>query len=181
LETNKEPETTSAYENEDEDGVENGICPFIVNGIMGQKLETMGPKVLIARAVKHLIEDNGGVLAIRHAEKPESIYHNPQLYPMMFPCLFPYSLGRIGSTDNDIVKISDVMHKRRLLMYHNKSFQMDPYFPLVAFNHEQIKGGMTGSFLLTEKHNFEVVAEHLMNIDTGVLADLSKRLLKVKG
>jgi hypothetical protein len=55
---------------------------------------------------------------------------------------------------------------------------MDSYFPLVAFNHEQIKSGTTGGFLLTEKHNFNNIAERLMNIDTTVLADLSKRLSK---
>jgi len=46
---------------------------------------------------------------------------------------------------------------------------MDAYFPLVAFNHEQIKKGTTGGYLLAEKHNFDDIANRLMNIDTGVL------------
>ena len=61
-------------------------------------------------------------------------------------------------------------------MYHDKCFQTDPYFPLVAFNHEQMKKSGTGGYLLAEKHNFDNIAERLMNIDTSVLADLSERL-----
>ena len=96
----------------------------------------------------------------------------------MFPHLFPYGLGGIGSTDSHIVKISEMMHKRRLLMYHDKRFQCDPYFPLVAFNHEQMKKGTTGGYLLTENYNFNNIAERLMNLDMGILSDLSKRSSK---
>ena len=83
--TNKNPESVSAFDNEFEEGVDSGPCPFVVNGITGENLNTMGPKALAAKAMKHLKEDDGKVLAIGHAEKPESIYDNPQLYPMMFP------------------------------------------------------------------------------------------------
>ena len=38
----------------------------------------------------------GKILAIGHAEIPESIYGNPQLFPSMLPWLFPYGLGGIG-------------------------------------------------------------------------------------
>ena len=51
----------------------------------------------------HAMRSNGPlhqVLAIGHAEKPELIYDNPQLYPMMFPWLFPYGLGGIGTVPN---------------------------------------------------------------------------------
>ena len=176
--SNKNAESTSAFDQDYEDGTEDGPCPFVVNGITGEELEINNPKALIARATKHLMEDNGGVLAIGHGEHPQSIYHNSKLYPMMFPHLFPYGLGGIGSTDSKIVRISEMMHKRQLLMYHDKRFQCDPYFPLVAFNHEQMKKCTTGGFLLTKRGNFDKIADRLMNIDIGVLSDLSQRLAK---
>jgi hypothetical protein len=113
-------ESTSAFDQDYEDGTEDGPCPFVVNGITGEELEFNNLKALIARATKHLIEDNGGVLAIGHSKTAQSIYHNFKLYPMMFPHLFPYGLGGIGSTDSKIVKMSEIMHKRRPLMYHDK-------------------------------------------------------------
>jgi hypothetical protein len=176
--SNKNPEAVSAFDNEKEEGVDNGPCPFVVNGITGERLSTMGPKALAAKAAKHLKEDNGKVLAIGHAEKPESIYDNPQLYPMMFPWLFPYGLGGIGNIDADDVEMSDLMHKRKLLMYHDKRFQLDAHFPLITFNHEQIKKSTTGGYLMTKKQNFDEIANRLMNVNTGVLEDLSQRLLE---
>ena len=55
---------------------------------------------------------------------------------------------------------------------------MDAYFPLVAFNHEQIKSSTTGGYLLTERKNFDEIANRLLSIDTTVLEDLSRRLTK---
>ena len=173
---NKTPEAASAFDNEIEEGVDSGPCPFVVNGITGEQLNSMGTKALVAKAVKHLKEDNGHVLAIGHAEKPESLYDNPQLYPMMFPWLFPYGLGGIGVADE--LGMSDLMHKRKLLMYHDKRFQTDSHFPLIAFNQEQIKCSTTGGYLMTERQNFDDIAERLMNVNIGVLEDLSKRLAK---
>ena len=175
--SNKNPESVSAFDNELEEGVDSGPCPFVVNGITGENLNTMGPKALAAKAIKHLKEDDGKVLAIGHAEKPESIYDNPQLYPMMFPWLFPYGLGGIGTVNSD-TDMSEMMHKRKLLMYHDKRFQKDAHFPLIAFNQEQIKGSTTGGYLMTERQNFDDIAERLMNIDVGVLENLSERLSK---
>jgi len=94
------------------------------------------------------------MLAISCAENPESIYNNPQLYCQMFPWLFPYGLGGIGTT-----KLSEKEHKRHLLMYHDKCFQTDNHFPLIAFNHEQIKHSTTGGFLLAETCHFHDIAD----------------------
>ena len=61
----------------------------------------------------------------------------------MLPWLFPYGMGGIKQPQHHN-KISTMMHKRHLLMYYDKHFQMYPHFPLIAFNHEQIKTGATG-------------------------------------
>jgi hypothetical protein len=55
---------------------------------------------------------------------------------------------------------------------------MDSHFPLIAFNQEQIKSSTTGGYLMTERQNFDDIAEHLMNMDIGALEDISKRLAR---
>jgi hypothetical protein len=112
-------------------------------------------------------------LAIGHEKNPQSIYNNPLLYPQMFPWLFPYGIGGIGNAFHK-GNISSLSHKGHLLMYHDKRFQRDPHFPLIAFNHEQIKGGTTGGYLLTKKQSFPLVAERLLNLDLDVLTDIAK-------
>ncbi|KDR75359.1 hypothetical protein GALMADRAFT_69351, partial [Galerina marginata CBS 339.88] len=128
-ETNKNAEGTSSHDMDVEDGTETGDCLFTM---------------LRAEALRHL-NTNGKVLAIGHNDIPESIYNNPGLYPLMFPCLFPYGLGGIGTAN-----IGDTLHKKHLLMYHDKRFQTDLHFPLIAFNHAQIKSTTKSGFILAD-------------------------------
>ncbi|TFK59780.1 hypothetical protein BDN72DRAFT_943335, partial [Pluteus cervinus] len=100
--------------------------------------------------------------------------HNPQLYPSMFPWLFPYGYGGLGTPKK--IPISDAEHKRHLLMYHDKRFQTDIYFPFVAFSHEQIKAATTGGFLATDRGNFDQMSERLLTLKPEVLTSLANRM-----
>src|SRR5436305_3165302 len=173
-ETNKNPESTAVHDIEAEEGTEAGACPFVVHGLTGEEYSTLSLTALKAVAVKHLTS-NRKILAISHHEQPESIYHNPQLFPQMLPWLFPYGLGGIGNPRQS-GRISDIAHKRHLLMYHDKRFQKDPFFPLIAFNHEQIKECTTGGYLLAESSKFEAISQCLMDVDIEVMAGLAKRM-----
>jgi len=61
-------------------------------------------------------------------------------------------------------------------LYHDKQFQTDVYFPIVAFNHEQLKGGVTGSFLLAKRQKFCEISEKLKQIKPEVLKNIAERL-----
>ena len=115
--TNKVPEGTSRFDQEEEDGTVEGDCAFAVHGLTGEICNSMTPSALEAMALRHL-NSGGKMLAVGHSDKFESMWNNPQLYPQMLPWLFPYGLGGIGTT-----KLSDKEHKRHLLMYHDKCFQ----------------------------------------------------------
>ncbi|PBK94388.1 hypothetical protein ARMGADRAFT_1045754 [Armillaria gallica] len=128
--SNKVPEGTSVFDMTEANGIDNGIYPIVVHSIVGEQLPMTDIKTL---ATQHFKNDNG-VLAIGHAEHPESIYNNLTLYPSMFPWLFSYGLRGVGLTH-----LSDTTHKKWLMMYHDKHFQTDVGFSFVAFSHEQIK------------------------------------------
>jgi hypothetical protein len=61
-------------------------------------------------------------------------------------------------------------------MYYDKRFQTDQYFPLIAFNHEQIKDCTTGGFLLADKQSFDAITDRLLGLDLDVLEFLARRL-----
>lgn len=172
--TNKLVESTSVHDMENEDGTRNGICSLTVHGLTGEEYATATPDALKAVALDHL-DNKGKMIAFGRASEPESIWRNPSLYPQMFPWLFPYGLGGVGHSRQK-GKLSDAAHKRHLLMYHDKRFQRDHEFCLIAFNHEQIKDSTTGGYLMTEKANFDDVATRLLRVNTSVLKDLSRRL-----
>lgn len=171
--TNKTPESTSVYDKEEEDGSESGPCPYTVSGLMGPHLWTKGYKNLGAIALGHLGRGQK-MLALGHASEPESIYHNPSLYPSMFPWLFPYGLGGLEN-ENIEKKISTLRHKRHLLLYHDKRFQLDPFFSIVALNHEQIKNSSKSTFIVTKQSRFSAIAQRINSIDQAVLQDVVQR------
>ena len=117
------------YDNEFEDGTTDGPCPFTVHGLTGPEFENMSIDRLKTRALQHLF-DKGATLGISHDSNPQSMYDNPQAYPQMFPWLFPYGCGGIGQKCH-FGKISETIHKQNLLMYHDKHFQTDFYFPMI--------------------------------------------------
>jgi len=168
--TNKVEEGTSVFDDAPDDGVEEGDCPFVVHGLTGDQLMTKSASALKGIALRHW-NSRGAALAISHDASPQSIYNNPSLYPQIFPWLFPYGLGGIGST-----KLADQDHKRYLLMYHDKRFQRDPCFPFVAFSHQQVKSSTTGGFLLAETRKFDDIAERLLNINQEVLQNIAQRM-----
>ena len=170
---NKTPESTSMHDMDEEDGTKEGDCAFTVHGLTGHELTIMTTNAVKAKALNHL-NSQGKFLAIGHSEQPESIWHNPQLYPQMFPWLFPYGLGGIGT----IKGISDKIHKKWLLMYHDKRFQIDHDFPFIAFSHEQIKTTSTQCFLLAEKKIFDDIKHRILNINKAVLTNIMERMSK---
>ena len=164
----------SVHDMDTEKGTATGPCPFTVSGVSGEELEVMSTETMKAVALKHL-QSCGKVLAIGRSGDPVSMYDNPQSYPQMFPWLFPYGKGGIGQTQHKGI-ISEDSYKRHLLMYFDKRFQKDSYFPMVAFNHSQIKKAVTGSFLMAGRDKFEDVVSRLNRIDGSVLLDIIKCL-----
>ena len=160
---------------EPEDGVTTGDCPFVVHGILGNDIINKCWRAMSTIAIKHL-KEGGSALAIGHSNKPKSIFSNPSLYLQIFPWLFLYGLGGI---QNDFIqkKLSPAIQKKHFLLYHNKQIQTDKLFPIVAFNHEQIAAITTGTFLLIKKLYFNRVCENIMSIDRNVLDQLSARML----
>ena len=53
---------------------------------------------------------------------------------------------------------------------------MDPHFPLIALNHEQVRDGTTGGYLLAKNDKFADIVDCLLNVDQNVLADLTTRM-----
>ncbi|KAK7039290.1 hypothetical protein VNI00_010195 [Paramarasmius palmivorus] len=94
--SNKFAESQAVHDNEEEDGTESGPCAFTVHGITGEHLEGRTTDELKGLAAQYF--NNGGkVLSIGRKDFGESIWNNPTLYPRMFPWLFPYGLGGLGT------------------------------------------------------------------------------------
>jgi hypothetical protein len=61
-------------------------------------------------------------------------------------------------------------------MYYDKRFQLDYYFPMIAFNQEQIKANVTGSFIYSKRSKFASISNRIAHLDQSVLASVADRL-----
>jgi len=92
--SNKNPESISVHDMEEEDGTTEGPCPFIVHGLTGESFSTKTMKTIKAIALRHLTSE-GKYLPL-DMQKPESIMENPHC-SFYAPWLFPYGLGGIAN------------------------------------------------------------------------------------
>ena len=172
--SNKDCEATSVHDNNEEDGVESGPCSFSIQGLTSEEYSTMTIDAIKSIALNHLIND-GKAMFIGHSKNPESIFNNARLYPSMMPWLFPYGKGAIGQ---ELMKKKHSVNtqKRYFIMYHDKRFQTDYNFPLIAFNHAQIMQSTLSGYLLAKKNNFDNIANRLLNLNIEVVNNISSRL-----
>ncbi|KAH9840715.1 uncharacterized protein C8Q71DRAFT_701927 [Rhodofomes roseus] len=157
----KDEEAKAANDTDDNEGTTEGPCPFVVHGLVGEQLSEMSTNALCAYALQYFKNKKNMALGIGQSDQPQSLFSNPQLYPQMFPWLFPYGLGGPGNA-RGYAEVSEAERKHQLLMYHDKRFQFEQSFPLVAFNHEQTKNSTTGGFLLAEQQKFPEIAKQIL-------------------
>jgi hypothetical protein len=174
VDTNINPAATSVHDQEEEPGTDSGSCPFTVHELIGSNLVSMSTAARKAAALRHL-HSGGHVLAVGHSDTPESMYNNPRYYPQMYPWLFPYGQGGLGNARTQGV-ISESKHKSLLLMFHDKRFQYDSRFVLMAFNQEQMKAGTSRSFILAKRSNFEDVVAKVSSLNPLVVKNIANRM-----
>lgn len=172
--TNVIAAATSLHDTGEDHGTESGPCPFTVCGLIGSSLDSMTMATRKAVALHHL-RVGGSVLTIGHSETPQSMYDNPQLFPQIFPWIFPYGSGGLGNVRLSGL-VSEKNQKRRQLMYHDKRFQMDTRFVIIAFNQEQVKLGVTGSMILSRRSNFSNIVKQVLRVNPAVIASIARRL-----
>ncbi|KAI0753906.1 hypothetical protein BC629DRAFT_1663000 [Irpex lacteus] len=153
-------------------GTDSGVCPLSVHGVTEEDLVTMSFNEQASRAMYHL-KAGGGVLSVGSRSSPESIYDNPELFPGLFPWLYPYGLG--GPESPRKVDLPRSMYFRACLLYHDRRFQQDPYFPFIVLNQSQIRESSVGGYILTERRNFNSVADKILSTDTEALKSLITR------
>ncbi|KAJ7131532.1 hypothetical protein C8R43DRAFT_1089898 [Mycena crocata] len=141
--------------NSNDAGTSSGACTFAVHGLTGPEYAAASMSAIKA----------GEMMGIGRAQDPASMYNHEHAYPGMFPWLFPYGKGGIGHPSHTN-KQADIIRKRSLLMYYDKRFQTDTYFPMIAFNHEQMKGSSTA------------IIRRLRAVNPEVAGNIADRMVK---
>lgn len=165
--------TLSVADDNTPSGAGDGPCPMTIHGVTSDEVVTLGRNAQAVLAMRHL-KLGGSVLAMGSQSQPERFYNNVSLFPGLFPWLFPYGYGGPRNA-RMTVKVKQETHLRELLLYYDRRFQTDPYFPFICFNQHQISQSTRGSFLTTDRKNFDHIAERILQVDVSALKSLSDR------
>ncbi|KAJ7171046.1 hypothetical protein C8R46DRAFT_895289, partial [Mycena filopes] len=61
---------------------------------------------------------------------------------------------------------------------YSRASRLPLHFPMIAFNHEQLKAAATGSKLLAKRSKFEGIARRLKAVNPAVAEDIANRMVK---
>ena len=118
----------------DDSPMVNTHCPEIPfeNVILTDFDEAATPNDMRAAALRHL-QNGKAFLMYGHSPAPEREYHNPKLFPSLYPTLFPYGEG--GFDDNrrhPIISMKAQAH--HFLNIADNRFRVHPSFIFSVFN-----------------------------------------------
>lgn len=88
---------------------------------------------LRAAAVKHVREKGGGYIELPHGENPENEFNNSQLFPKLYPSLFPYGIGGFEDSRRKI-PVAMQSQIKHFMNIADRRFKHHQSFIFTAFN-----------------------------------------------
>jgi hypothetical protein len=130
---------------------------------------------LRAAALRHLSTAGSNYIEIPHGPKPENEFKNPHLFPMMYPTLFPYSLGGM----EDLRRRSRLgfrRHIKHLFCLADRRFQEHYSFLFTAFNMIQRRAILLKTHYKAERPNFDSIAARFGAVSPVAVHTVSERV-----
>jgi len=135
---------------------------------------------LRAAAVRHAKMKNKPFVQVAHGPKPVNEFFNVDLFPMLYPTLFPYGCG--GFEDRDRKKrISLKEHVKYLFSLRDKRFQTHYSFLFTVFNILQRRTLLLGASLKVKKAGFSQFAERFSSVSSEAVGNVLERIEKGEG
>ncbi|KLO07134.1 hypothetical protein SCHPADRAFT_837061, partial [Schizopora paradoxa] len=106
-------------------------------------------------------------------------YNNANLFPGMYPTLFPFGLGGLDDPKRK-VKVSFQKHVDYLFSIHDRSFRYHNSFMFVALNIHQRRLAHLHTYFTVKRSDFLSVAEKLVSISPITLQKASETLQSEK-
>ena len=142
--------------NTGDDGHNNNVA--FQNVVITDVDGTAPANELRAAAVHHVKKKGGGFIEINHEPIPVNEFFNPEMFPMMYPTLFPYGIG--GFEDrNQSAQVSLKHHAKHLFSLTDQHFQEHYSFLFTVFNILQRHEILLHASLKVKRNKFASVAQ----------------------
>lgn len=130
---------------------------------------------LRAAAMRHVKEKKGGYIEVPHDSKPVNEFFNPELFPMIYPTLYPYGIGGFEDSHRE-VPVSLKRHVKHLFNLSDRRFQEHYSFMFTVFNILQRRAILLHSSLKVKAQNFDSVAAILNEISADTIRIVCDRV-----
>ncbi|KAE9391590.1 hypothetical protein BT96DRAFT_831824, partial [Gymnopus androsaceus JB14] len=112
---------------------------------------------------------------IRYEHDPIPEYNNPDLFPGMFPTLFPLGIGGFDDSCRD-PSVSLEMHAKHLLDTADRHFRYHYFYSFVVLNVIQRRKAHLHTSLSIKSSRFQSIAPILISVHPDVLSNLAKSM-----
>ncbi|PPQ77992.1 hypothetical protein CVT26_015900 [Gymnopilus dilepis] len=129
---------------------------------------------LRAAALRH-VKRGGGYIQIPHDPTPVNEFFNPDLFPMIYPSLFPYGIGGFEDRTRSTA-ISMKRHVKHLFSLADRRFQEHYSFHFTAFNILQRRAALLHTSLKVRKSNFDSLASDFASVSAETVHIVTERI-----
>ena len=129
---------------------------------------------LRAAALRH-VKGGGGYIQIPHDPTPVNEFFNPDLFPMIYPTLFPYGVGGFEDKQRK-VPLSMKRQVKHLCSLSDKRFQEHYSFLFTAFNILQRRAVLLHTSLKTRKSTFPTLADDFASVSREAIHIVTERI-----
>ena len=130
---------------------------------------------LAAAAVRHMKTKGKPFLQVGHGSKPMNEFCNTDLFPMLYPTLFPYGCG--GFEDKNREKpISLKEHVKYLFSLSDRRFQTHYSFLFTVFNIIQRRALLLHTSLKVKKSYFSKFARDFSSVSSEAIGEVLQQL-----
>jgi Helitron helicase-like domain at N-terminus len=129
---------------------------------------------LRAAALRH-VKGGGGYIQIPHDPTPVNEFFNPDLFPMIYPTLFPYGVGGFEDKRRK-APLSMKRQVKHLCSLSDKRFQEHYSFLITAFNILQRRAVLLHTSLKTRKSTFPTLADDFSSVSQEAIHVVTERI-----
>jgi hypothetical protein len=132
---------------------------------------------LRAAAMRHIKKKGGGYIEIPHDPEPVNEFFHPDMFPMIYPTLFPYGIGGFEDKKRSS-RLSLKRHAKHLFSLADRRFQEHYSFLFTVFNILQRRELLLHTSLKVKKDKFDSVAKSFASVSQEAVHVVSERVAR---